>query len=69
MCGEFFSKTFLACLSGAQVGSIIKKNDQKSRDTTTLIYSNLNMRMCDAESQKRSAKGSNFKDDHMALSL
>ena len=35
---ESFSKTILACLSGAQVGSIHeeKKCNKKSRDTATL---------------------------------
>ena len=33
---ESFSKTILACLSGAQGGSIYEKKDKKSRDTATL---------------------------------
>ena len=36
---EFLSKTILACLSGAQVGSIHEKNSsRKSRDTASLKY-------------------------------
>ena len=35
---EFLSKTILACLSGAQMGSIHEKNrGRKSRDTASLI--------------------------------
>ena len=37
---EFLSKTILACLSGAQMGSIHEKNRvRKSRDTASLMIS------------------------------
>ena len=41
---EFLSKTILACLSGAQMGSIHEiKNGKKSRDTAPLTLSDIQM--------------------------